>query len=335
MALRAGYKGIKKYVADMLNKMNPGDSFATDAEVAAAVEAAVNGVTDLMEDTVGWIGKNLLPPSYSDGDSKSQNGVAFTKNNDGTVTVTIAESATGTAYYYMYLTLEDFIERGEKYIINDFLNNDNITFSCNDKVNNVWGNTVNSNGLDVEWTPRAEATAYGIWIIVSSGTTSGTYIVKPMISKDSGAYEPYHASVSDRLAEKVDISALGTQEGATASKLYHVGEHFYKDGQSCEVIGSGDVAQGATWTLNTNYKVKSVYDSLLKKGTFSGTTTAGGSLTVDSEATHKVLAVYSDNDTYLCFPYVYQDKTLVSVKSRVDLSAAATTSISGFYYYVG
>ena len=56
MALKAGYKGIKKYIADKLNLMNPGDSFATKAEIAAAVEE----VTDLIKDTVGWVGGNLI-----------------------------------------------------------------------------------------------------------------------------------------------------------------------------------------------------------------------------------------------------------------------------------
>ena len=37
MALRAGYKGIKKYIADMLNAMSPGDGIATDAEISAAI----------------------------------------------------------------------------------------------------------------------------------------------------------------------------------------------------------------------------------------------------------------------------------------------------------
>ena len=46
MALRAGYKGIKKYVADMLNKMNPGDSFATDAEIATKVDISALGTQE-------------------------------------------------------------------------------------------------------------------------------------------------------------------------------------------------------------------------------------------------------------------------------------------------
>lgn len=228
--------------------------------------SVVTQSTDLVEsgavkDVVGWGNKNLLPLNYSDGNSKTQNGVTFTKNTDGTVTISIAQSATGNAYYYMYLTLEDFIERGEKYIVNDFLNNNNITFSCNDKVNNAWGNTANSNGSDAEWTPRAEATAYGIWILVASGTTAGTYIVKPMISKDGASYEPYHASVEETLTTKTDNSVIApTENGTTASQAYAVGSHAIRNGKF--ITWKNAKAQGETINDVSDYTSGNVAESL-------------------------------------------------------------------------
>lgn len=41
MSLKAGYKGIKKYIADKLNRMNPDDSFATVAEIAEKCDNSV------------------------------------------------------------------------------------------------------------------------------------------------------------------------------------------------------------------------------------------------------------------------------------------------------
>lgn len=49
MALRAGYRGIKKYIADMLNAMSPGDGIATDKEIAAAI-SGVESVIGPVED---------------------------------------------------------------------------------------------------------------------------------------------------------------------------------------------------------------------------------------------------------------------------------------------
>ena len=79
-----------------------------------------------------------------------------------------------------------------------------------------------------------------------------------------------HDSVETLLSEKADITDIGTEEGEKASRLYHVGEHFYKNGKFCTVIGSSDVAAESTWTLNTNYVEGDVASELLSKfGTFS------------------------------------------------------------------
>ena len=82
------------------------------------------------------------------------------------------------------------------------------------------------------------------------------------------------------IATKADISALGTQEGATASRLYHPGEHFYKDGKFCTVIGGAGVASGTTWTLNTNYVEGTVADNL--KVITAYVTTNNENVTIDS-----------------------------------------------------
>ena len=62
------------------------------------------------------------------------------------------------------------------------------------------------------------------------------------------------------VATKADISALGTQEGTTASRLYNPGDHFYKDGKFCTAIAI--ITIGTTFTLNTNYIVEDVANSL-------------------------------------------------------------------------
>ena len=61
-----------------------------------------------------------------------------------------------------------------------------------------------------------------------------------------------------------DISAIATNEtGTTASKAYAVGEHFYKNGKFC--TAKATIAQGAQFTLNTNYVEGTVADNLGKK----------------------------------------------------------------------
>ena len=57
------------------------------------------------------------------------------------------------------------------------------------------------------------------------------------------------------------ITAIGTYEsGSTASRQYYSGEHFYKNGKFCTC--KTNTAQGETWTLNTNYVEGTVAESL-------------------------------------------------------------------------
>lgn len=41
---------------------------------------------DLMKQTVGWVGKNIIPVPYYDGTTKTDNGIIFTVNSNGTIT---------------------------------------------------------------------------------------------------------------------------------------------------------------------------------------------------------------------------------------------------------
>lgn len=82
-------------------------------------------------------------------------------------------------------------------------------------------------------------------VLIEFGRTNCNGTIPAQLEKGSTAtaYEPYHASVSDSLAEKADNSVIGTvEDGTTASKAWSVGEHFISGGQFKEVtqaIASG------------------------------------------------------------------------------------------------
>jgi len=58
---------------------------------------------------------------------------------------------------------------------------------------------------------------------------------------------------------KTDQTAIApVEDGTTASKAYAIGSHFMRDGQYCTAIAA--IAQGASFTLNTNYTVGDVED---------------------------------------------------------------------------
>lgn len=62
---------------------------------------------------------------------------------------------------------------------------------------------------------------------------------------------------------KADQTAIAPVEnGTTASRAYAIGEHFMKDGAFCTAIAA--IAQGASFTLDTNYTVGTVGANLRK-----------------------------------------------------------------------
>lgn len=83
------------------------------------------------------------------------------------------------------------------------------------------------------------------------------------VTPTEGAYWHKWIDMPDE-SGKADISAIGTNEtGTTASRAYTVGEHFYKSGKFCTVIAA--IAQGAQFTLNTNYVEGDISDFLTIK----------------------------------------------------------------------
>lgn len=269
MALKAGYRGIKKYIADKLNRMNPGDTFATDAEVANVAKNSYG---------LGYVNMVDIPANSDLNDYKTP-GSFISKTGANT---------------------------------NSFSNCPVIGSGINLHVESTAGGT---GQYIIQTLKRSYSNVPEIWKRAYNGTAWGDWV----------------REVADE-SLKADVSALGTQEGATASRLYHPGEHFYKDGQSCEVIGSADVAQGATWTLNTNYKVKSVYDSLMKKGAFSGTTNNVGIIRISDDFLKVIFA--EDTTGKLILPFVFEGHTFIKVINWSTMDAVINTAITGTYYYI-
>jgi len=95
--------------------------------------------------------------------------------------------------------------------------------------------------------------------------------------------------VETAIEPKADISAIGTDESGrtTASRQYVAGEHFYKDGKFGTTKTT--VAQGATWTLNTNYVEGDISDYIEPKtGTLTVNTASSSYVTLNSSSVIRV-----------------------------------------------
>ena len=100
-------------------------------------------------------------------------------------------------------------------------------------------------------------------VLIEFGRTNCNGTIPAQLEKGSTAttYEPYHASVSDSLAEKCDNSVIGTvEDGANPTKSYAVDEFIVRDGAFCQV--TAPVTTSSTWTEGSNYTKKSIAEVL-------------------------------------------------------------------------
>lgn len=158
---------------------------------APAVGTAIGGIPEEeLRDTVGWTGKNLLVYPYKE-TTKTANGITFTDNGDGSITI----NGTATAD-------APFALQGEWGTTNLILPAGNYKFTLGANIQGLKYFTIyNTTTLstDVEDVVAPNGITY-VLLRVVSGTTINNVTIYPMLrhaSISDSTYEPYHASVKD------------------------------------------------------------------------------------------------------------------------------------------
>lgn len=142
----------------------------------------------------GNCGKNLIPYPY-DKTTEVRNGVTFTDNGDGTLTVN--GTATSNTYFIFNDKLKNIIDISKKYILSG---SSDITVYVALYQDNTWKKAINSNNgkpaiLDFPNYTDIEYNRILVATYVPSGKTVNNAIVKPMIELGETAteFEKYEA----------------------------------------------------------------------------------------------------------------------------------------------
>ena len=187
------------------------------------------------------VGKNLIPyPPYNDGNSKTNNGITFTVNSDGTVTAN--GTATAAATYNCIIRLPSGIHKkfpngryhasgcpsgglGNTYRM--FFNhtvNGAISDYLEDRGN---GGTFTVNGDDF----YDDGALIGVQIYISSGYTANNLVFKPMITladvedSDYEHYEPYqHTDVTTDITLRAIEVASSVEHNLERDGKYYVAD---------------------------------------------------------------------------------------------------------------
>lgn len=148
--------------------------------------------------------KNLLVYPYAN-TTKTNNGITFTDNGDGSITINGTNNGSGNSNFFFTSTTEFKLPAG-KYTLGNFVstnNNVNIVLYDGTLYNQVSANSSKT------LTYSNDVTCY-IYIGINKGTTDtfNNVVVKPMLvsGTELGEYQPYNgAIVHEKEAEKYDI----------------------------------------------------------------------------------------------------------------------------------
>ena len=299
MALPAGRYGVTKnqllkikklpmntikLIEDLYEKYSLLGSAAFKNSTSVVTESSDLVESGAVKDIVGWGNKNLLNITLAklkvnnsaytwSGDVLSHNGASISFiESDGFVTG-VSISGTVTSAFNVRLTDTGNLGYQGKILNGTVDSNKEYVYAFDEALSMAVDDT--GNGITIPDT----FTRYRIVLNVKAGTHDNE-VIYPMISVNGGTYEPYHASVSDSLAEKCDNSTIApTENGTTTSQAYAVGSHAIRNGafitwknakSQGETINdasdytSGDVAEklydiekndiianGSTWPANS------------------------------------------------------------------------------------
>lgn len=201
------------------------------------ITAIRNESSQLIKDTNGWIGKNLLVTPYYHGMSKEDAGITYTVDGTGRVT------ADGTASNWSNFWLEnEFKVKAGTYILTGIPETENevyIAFEYGGSTHETITKDIRSTRIRFN-----NDTTVLIRITIKTGETVNNLVFEPMLryaSISDDTYEPYHEDV----ARFVDTKAKQWLNGAvgwTGKNLAPI---------KIDYVKSYNTQSGASWDGNT------------------------------------------------------------------------------------
>ena len=212
-----------------------------------SLASRVQGVA-LNRQTLGYTKKNLLKNKAK---STANNGITFTVNEDGSVTVN--GTATGDTGKY----IGSFVPTPNETYIFDAVNGETVNWNYVCYIKNIDGSErwMSTSG-GYKFTPATNHTI-DCHIYITKGTTLENFTFYPMIrSADitDGTYEPYVDDVDTRL-QKIDDSILNTLEeiDANTSEENIAGALALKELKNSRFIDTTNVLKSETITASGSY----------------------------------------------------------------------------------
>jgi len=193
---------------------------------ALSTKISTSACEQLVEDTVGWTGKNRLKCTLSSikaintsgtwsGNKYTINGTEYTitvgDDGDTVEKITVNTPSSSTANANLLLNMAIPLDTGESYIISDGLAEHNSNRYI--RIGNATDEFVaNTSAGESEFTATATMSAK---VYVKNGATVSNLDVYPMIRRadiSDSTFEPYHASVDETLQSKMSVNLFNNAD---------------------------------------------------------------------------------------------------------------------------
>lgn len=247
---------------------------------------------ELLEDTVGWTGKNLY---------------------DGSVSVSgYRLTSTGEELELSAYEISGYLEISKPAVLHLGVLSNAPSYCFYDETKTYISGEKYNNRNNFVVTPP----------------TNAKYIRLSVQSESKSNVTLKQLSVDDLKADNSEIAPI--ENGTTSSQAYAVGEHFTRGGKFCTAITS--IASGATFTLNTNYVEGTIAEVISNLPQFlSGNVTDVQSIPIDGTFYDYTIPSDGYYGAYAVNDSVVGDCTLIIMNSSHTKYIAALYSESGQY----
>ena len=253
---------LERVKNDVLETGEESGSYITlnDSAIAEYQELSVEGVCEQNTTT----GKNLL--ANINGTTQTINGVTFTKNNDGTITVN--GTATNDINYYINGYTYTDIEPNTYYLSDKVNNESNNTYFTyyefkNNDVHNLATYGVKTRTISSKLEGRSR-------IVVRSGQTLNNVVFKPMleIGSEETDFEPYtggQPSPSPDYPQEIKTIENSLKITSCNKNLLNIIDGIYESNGITAIVKDGLITVNGTATANSFVEIPFEYTLLANK----------------------------------------------------------------------
>ena len=300
-------------------------STATDKPLSANMGRVLNENVEAIVDVYG--AKNQSNQTFT---SQTIDVVSHTPNADRSLTVT-TNGASTTTVVASVISTSFTVEKGT-YLFTFEKDSDEPTTSPYSIITRDSSNTYVCGSTDTKaqrTVTFAQDTTIHYECYCGANKVVPDVTFYPMIRDDritDPTYEPYaktNLQLTNDKAERADLATLNlTGSTNSTGSTINAGTFFYLNGSYCRAIA--DIANGATFTLNTNFKVANVSDEISEK---TLTVTAGTGVTINNSTFKQV-------GHFIAFLLDFTTSSALSQYATIATIGGTLTTIIPNYYNV-